>query len=373
MTTVGIDTHKSTLAACAVDSFGVAVAERTFANNPGGHEALVEWVRQTGAERVGLEGSGRYGAAAARTLAGAGLDIRDVPPHLSHRERIRTHRPGKSDPVDALAIARVCAREELPPVRRADRSEDIGLLLAARDQFVAEATQVRNRLSSARRLRLPSRPSGSPLGSWSPTSAKRRSCGSAAWIRGSDPESGWCAPSAPSDSRARDPARCAGGALANPPGPPGPPGPPERACPGRGSSRASSCGSSRWPSASHTAGHSGSHRSEAPLRKRQHPSFPLGRRLCHAFGHRPGSGEFRSDRSGPPQPWGQSPAQPSAPQRRDGPGRTPSACPGLCGTQALRGKDKARGHARSQAPPGSSRVPRPSYRRTRGAVGRLTR
>jgi transposase len=146
MTTVGIDTHKSTLAACAVDSLGVAVAERTFANNPGGHEALVEWVRQTGAERVGLEGSGRYGAAAARTLAGAGLDVRDVPPHLSHRERIRTHRPGKSDPVDALAIARVCAREELPPVRLADRSEDIGLLLAARDQFVAEATQVRNRL-----------------------------------------------------------------------------------------------------------------------------------------------------------------------------------------------------------------------------------
>jgi transposase len=146
MTTVGIDTHKSTLAACAVDSLGVAVAERAFANNPGGHEALVEWVRQAGAERVGLEGSGRYGAAAARTLAGAGLDVRDVPPHLSHRERIRTHRPGKSDPVDALAIARVCAREELPPVRLADRSEDIGLLLAARDQFVAEATQVRNRL-----------------------------------------------------------------------------------------------------------------------------------------------------------------------------------------------------------------------------------
>ena len=155
MTTVGIDTHKSTLAACAVDSLGTAVAEKTFANDPGGHEALVEWVHKAGAERVGLEGSGRYGAAAARTLAGAGFDVREVPPHLSHRERIRTHRPGKSDPIDALAIARVCAREELPPVRLADRSEDIGLLLAARDQCVAEATQLRNRLHADLVVMLP--------------------------------------------------------------------------------------------------------------------------------------------------------------------------------------------------------------------------
>ena len=155
MTTIGIDTHKSTLAACGVDSLGTAVAEKTFTNDPAGHEALVEWVRRAGAQRVGFEGSGRYGAAAARTLAGAGLDVREVPPHLSHRERIRTHRPGKSDPIDALAIARVCAREELPPVRLADRSEDIGLLLTARDQFVAEATQLRNRLHADLVVMLP--------------------------------------------------------------------------------------------------------------------------------------------------------------------------------------------------------------------------
>lgn len=147
MTTVGIDTHKATLAACAVDALGTALDERTFANDPAGHADLAAWVSELDAERVGLEGSSSFGAAAARHLATAGVDVREVPPHLSRRERIRTRRAGKSDPGDALAIARVTAREtDLPPVRRADRSEDIGLLVAAREDLMAEATRVRNRL-----------------------------------------------------------------------------------------------------------------------------------------------------------------------------------------------------------------------------------
>jgi transposase len=71
----------------------------------------------------------------------------EVPPQLSHRERIRTRRAGKSDPGDALAIARVALREaELPPVRTADASRELKLLVEARDDLAAEATRVRNRL-----------------------------------------------------------------------------------------------------------------------------------------------------------------------------------------------------------------------------------
>lgn len=147
MTTVGIDTHKATLAACAVDALGSAVAEGTFPNDRAGHEDLAAWVRALAADVIGLEGSSSYGAAAARHLVALGFLVREVPPHLSHRERIRTRRPGKSDPGDALAIARVAAREQmLPPVRLADASEDLGLLVQARDEFVGEETQVRNRL-----------------------------------------------------------------------------------------------------------------------------------------------------------------------------------------------------------------------------------
>ena len=147
MTSIGIDTHKATLAACAVDALGSAVAEQTFRNDLAGHEALAAWVRTLGADVIGLEGSSGYGAAAARHLVSLGFFVREVPPHLSHRERTSTRRPGKSDPGDALAIARVAAREPmLPPVRMADASEDLGLLVQARDELVGEETQVRNRL-----------------------------------------------------------------------------------------------------------------------------------------------------------------------------------------------------------------------------------
>ena len=147
MRAIGIDSHKASLACCLVDERGAALEERTLANDPAGHQELVAWARQAADARIGIEGSASFGAAAARLLVGARLDVREVPPQLSHRERIRTRRAGKSDPGDALAIARVTLREaELPPVRLADRSREIGLLVEAREDLLAEATRVRNRV-----------------------------------------------------------------------------------------------------------------------------------------------------------------------------------------------------------------------------------
>ena len=148
MQAIGIDTHKATLAACAIDELGRPLAEQTFANDPAGHTALRAWARTVApGGRIGLEGSASYGAAAARFLLGAGEDVVEVPPQLSHRERLCTRRAGKSDPGDALAIARVTLREPvLPPIRTADRSREIQLLVEAREDVVAETTRVRNRL-----------------------------------------------------------------------------------------------------------------------------------------------------------------------------------------------------------------------------------
>jgi transposase len=79
-----------------------------------------------------------------------------VPPHLSRFERRRIRRPGKSDPGDALAIARVTAREpNLPPIRLPDRTAEIRLLLEAREDLIGEATRVRNRLHAHLRILLP--------------------------------------------------------------------------------------------------------------------------------------------------------------------------------------------------------------------------
>jgi transposase len=148
MTAIGIDTHKATLAACAVDDVGRPVAEATFANDPAGHAAFIAWARSVGSHpRVGIEGSSSFGGPLAWSVQRAGIAVREVPPHLSRAERQRTRRPGKSDPGDALAIARVTAREQnLPPIRLPDRPGDLHLLLEAREDLVAEATRVRNRL-----------------------------------------------------------------------------------------------------------------------------------------------------------------------------------------------------------------------------------
>jgi transposase len=148
MAVIGIDTHKRTLAACAVDGLGAVVAERTFACDPEGLGDLVRWARQLATDgRIGVEGSASYGAPAARWLLAAGLEVREVPPHLSRDERRRTRRPGKSDAGDAFAIARVTLREqELPPVRVDDRTEELGLLVDAREDLVHAQTQARNRL-----------------------------------------------------------------------------------------------------------------------------------------------------------------------------------------------------------------------------------
>jgi transposase len=148
MTAIGIDTHKTTLAACAVDELGRPVAEATFANDPAGHLEFIAWARAVAPEAmIGVEGSSSFGAPLARSAQSAGLAVREVPPHLSRVERLRTRRPGKSDPGDALAIARVTAREKnLPPIRLSDRTTELRLLLEAREDLVHESTRARNRL-----------------------------------------------------------------------------------------------------------------------------------------------------------------------------------------------------------------------------------
>ena len=148
MTAIGIDTHKRTLAACALDGVGRVLGERTFPTDPAGLVALIAWVGEVAPGAiVGVEGSSSYGAPAARALHAAGVDVREVPPHLSRRERPRTRRAGKSDPGDALAIARVTLREtDLPPVRLEDPTEELGLLVDAREELVTAQTRARNRL-----------------------------------------------------------------------------------------------------------------------------------------------------------------------------------------------------------------------------------
>ena len=144
---IGIDTHKGSLAAASVDVLGRVLGVREFANAPAGHRLLMRWVREQGQPRtIGVEGSLHYGAAVARMLLEGAEDVREVCPSLTHVERRRRSK-GKSDSVDAVAIARVVAADEtLPSARRTALLSDLKLLVDYRDQLVRARTQVANRV-----------------------------------------------------------------------------------------------------------------------------------------------------------------------------------------------------------------------------------
>ena len=157
MVAIGVDTHKANVAACAIDEAGRVVTERSFANSPAGHRVFGRWLRTLPLpRRTGVEGSGSFGAGLSQYLLAAGEEVREVPAILTHRERRRTGRPGKSDPADALAIARVVLREEnLPLVRGPHDYRDLKLLVDYREQLICEQTRVRNRLHSEMQVLMP--------------------------------------------------------------------------------------------------------------------------------------------------------------------------------------------------------------------------
>jgi transposase len=147
--TIGIDSHKSSLSVALVDELGRELAHEEFGNDAGGHRALYGWVvgLAPGERRFGVESTGWIARGLACFLLGQGEQVVDVRGTLTDRERRRLRGQGKSDPRDALAIARVTARERrLPPVRLDSRSRDLKLLCAYRVQLVGERNRAANRL-----------------------------------------------------------------------------------------------------------------------------------------------------------------------------------------------------------------------------------
>jgi transposase len=149
----GIDTHKDTLAVAVVDQNGRALAFKDLPNTEPGFIELVQLLERHQVERVGIEGSGNFGRAIAVHLVlaatpGREVAVVEVPTLMTSRERRAQVGRGKTDPVDALAIARVTARETgLPPVRlTVGPAADLRALLDYRDDLMAERTALINRV-----------------------------------------------------------------------------------------------------------------------------------------------------------------------------------------------------------------------------------
>ena len=101
--TVGVDTHLDQHVGVALDRLGRLLGTHAVPSTAAGHAALLAWARRFGAvDRVGIEGTGSYGAGLSRWLRARGVEVVEVERPKRPVDRGR----GKSDAVDAEAAAR---------------------------------------------------------------------------------------------------------------------------------------------------------------------------------------------------------------------------------------------------------------------------
>jgi transposase len=158
--TGGVDTHLDVHVAAALDPVGALVGTASFATTPTGYRSLLGWLESFGPLiKVGIEGTGSYGAGLSRFLANAGISVVEV--NRPNREERR--RSGKSDPLDAIEAARAAlsgkakciAKSKDGPVeavrallvaKRSARTARTSAVIQMRELLVTGPDQLRNRL-----------------------------------------------------------------------------------------------------------------------------------------------------------------------------------------------------------------------------------
>src|SRR5436309_3050524 len=95
----GIDTHKDLHVAAVIDTAETVLATHSFSTTRAGYRALVKWMRSLGdVARIGVEGTGSYGAGICRHLVDAGIEVLEV----DRPDRSDRRRKGKDDDLDAI-------------------------------------------------------------------------------------------------------------------------------------------------------------------------------------------------------------------------------------------------------------------------------
>ena len=150
MVVIGSDVHKRTHTFVAVDQAGRKLAEITVKATPKGHDKAVRWARERFGEEVdrwAIEDCRHLSARLEIDLLDAGEAVVRVPPKLMAEQRRTARTRGKSDPIDALAVARAALREpDLPVATHDEASRELKLLVDRREDLVAERTRMINRL-----------------------------------------------------------------------------------------------------------------------------------------------------------------------------------------------------------------------------------
>ena len=144
--TGGVDTHLDVHVAAALDGIGGLLGVESFPTTPAGYAALTTWFRDFGSvQRVGIEGTGSYGAGLARHLAASGVVVVEV----DRADRASRRLSGKSDPLDAVSAARAALSGR---ARGQSKGRD-GIVEAMRTLMVAKNSARRDRTAAINRMR----------------------------------------------------------------------------------------------------------------------------------------------------------------------------------------------------------------------------
>src|SRR5690242_14208169 len=146
MIVIGLDVHKHSVTAVAVDEAGRPLEEKLIQV---GSDELVGWAATLDGERLwAVEDCRQLTRWLEQQLLGLGEELVRVPPKLTVPERRAGRTRGKSDPIDALAIARAALREPglSRPRPEEQRYRELKLLVDHREDRVDERRRAQQRL-----------------------------------------------------------------------------------------------------------------------------------------------------------------------------------------------------------------------------------
>jgi transposase len=151
MMVIGADPHKREHAAAAIcAATGELRSSETVAASPAGHLALLDWGRALDSERIwAIEDCRHVSGALERFLSERGERVVRVGAKLMGQSRRGERTRGKSDAIDATAVARAALRQgpdTLPSATVDQEALEIKLLVDHRDDLVGERTRIQNRL-----------------------------------------------------------------------------------------------------------------------------------------------------------------------------------------------------------------------------------
>ena len=143
---IGVDAHKRSHTLVACDQMGRRAEQDRGGDqrrSPGRDGVGGRWPRR----RWAMEDCRHLTRRLEADLLRAGEQLVRVPTQMMAGVRRSARQPGKSDPIDALAVARAAWREPDLPVARLDGpSRQVRLLVDHRDDLVAERTRLQSRI-----------------------------------------------------------------------------------------------------------------------------------------------------------------------------------------------------------------------------------